>query len=68
LYPPLLFEDGILMIIFPEDYISPPVTIGYGDPPLPIPNREVKAIAADDTYAFGRRESRYCRRGFVLMR
>ncbi len=30
------------------------------DPPLPIPNREVKAFYSDDTWPLGARESRIC--------
>ena len=34
-------------------------------PPLPIPNRVVQALRADDTYAFGRGESRLCQQSKV---
>jgi len=37
-------------------------------PPLPIPNREVKALEPDDTCCFGGRESRVRRHTKALMK
>jgi len=37
------------------------------DPPLSIPNREVKSLRSDDIICFGERESRICRSKKVLI-